>query len=569
MAEIKLTINGKEAIGEKGDSVLTVCKKNDIHIPTLCHHDSLSDTGACRLCLIEIEGQRGYRPACSTTANDGMIVKTDTDEIKKLRRTMLEFLFSERNHFCMFCEASGDCELQKLAYEHGIEHAKYDYALPLVRVDATRHYFIFDENRCILCQRCIRACSELAGHNVLDLGKRGAESRIIADLNVPFGESTCTSCGTCLQVCPTGALFDRKAAYLGRNYQCQTIKSVCSACSIGCSIEAVVRDNHIIKINGDWNGYVNKGILCVAGRFEPLNIQKERVTEPMIKKNGFFENISLDDALDLIAKKIKEIGLDNLVGVISQRATNEEAKLFVDMIGKDKVIDLGIVTSPAKKNVGTLNDIKDSDCILVYKIDLDKENRVVGSFVKLSVYKRDAKLILVDDASNSLDRHASFKLNTTDLKKAGEIMSLASRPVIIYGKSATEQEIEKLEALSDNAKLIELLPGANAKGLRNLGINGTADINKAKIIYVLACDDDISGKFDRGLADFVILHTSYMTPDAEKADIILPSPIWAEKEGTLTNIDGLVQNMVKIINAPETVQSNELTIKSLAEKIAR
>lgn len=569
MAEIKLIINGKEAIGEKGDSVLTVCKKNDIHVPTLCHHDSLSDTGACRLCLVEIEGQRGYRPACSTTANDGMIVKTDTDEIKKLRRTMLEFLFSERNHFCMFCEASGDCELQKLAYEHGIEHAKYDYALPLVRVDATRHYFIFDENRCILCQRCIRACSELAGHNVLDLGKRGAESRIIADLNVPFGESTCTSCGTCLQVCPTGALFDRKAAYMGRNYQCQTIKSVCSACSIGCSIEAVIRDNHIVKINGDWDGQVNKGILCVAGRFEPLNIQKERITEPMVKKNGFFENVSMDDALDLIAKKIKEFGLDSLAGVISQRATNEEARLFVDMIGKNRVLDLGPITSSAKKNIGTLDDIKDSDCILVYKIDLDKENRVVGSFVKLSVYNRDAKLILVDDASNSLDRHASFKLNTADLNKVGEIMSLASKPVIIYGKGTTEQDIEKLVALSDKAKLVELLPGANAKGLRNLGINGKADINKAKVIYVLACDDDISGKFDRGSADFVILHTSYMTPDAEKADIILPSPIWAEKEGTLTNIDGLVQNMVKIIDAPETVQSNELIIKSLAEKIAR
>ncbi|MGQ9609349.1 MAG: molybdopterin-dependent oxidoreductase [bacterium] len=569
MAEIKLIINGKEAIGEKGDSVLTVCKKNDIHVPTLCHHDSLSDTGACRLCLVEIEGQRGYRPACSTVANDGMVVKTDTDEIKKLRRTMLEFLFSERNHFCMFCEASGDCELQKLAYEHGIEHAKYDYALPHVRVDSTRQYFIFDENRCILCQRCIRACSELAGHNVLDLGKRGAESRIIADLNVPFGESTCTSCGTCLQVCPTGALFDRKAAYMGRSYQCETVKSICSACSIGCNIEVVIRDNHIVKINGDWDGQVNKGILCVAGRFEPLNIQKERITKPMIRKNGYFENVNLDEALDLIAKKIKEIGLDNLAGLISQRATNEEAKLFIDMIGKDKVSDLGPVTVPAEKNDGVLDDIKDSDCILVYKVDLDKENRVVGSFVKLSVYKRNAKLVLVDNVNNSLDKHASFKLNSADLNKAREILSMASKPVIIYGKGTDKQEVDKLTSLSDKAKLIELLPGANAKGLRNLGINSRPDINKAKIVYVLACDDDISGKFERGSADFVILHTSYMTSDAEKADIILPSPIWAEKEGTLTNIDGLVQNMVKIINAPETVQSNELIIKSLADRFTR
>lgn len=567
MAEIKLTINGNEVIGEKGDSVLTICEKNGIHVPTLCHHKRLVDTGACRICLVEIEGQRGYRPACCTEANDGMIVKTNTDEIKNLRRTMLEFLFSERNHFCMFCETSGDCELQKLAYEHGIEHAKYDYAQPHVRIDSSRYYFVFDENRCILCQRCIRACSEIAGHNVLDLGKRGAEARIIADLNVPFGESTCTSCGTCLQVCPTGALIDRGSSYLGRMEQCEVTKSTCSFCSTGCGIEIIARDNHILKINGNWDAAVNKGVLCVYGRFEPVHNKKERLLKPMIKKNGSFKEVELDEAINYIAEKCGEMGVntDNAVGLISPRATNEEAKTFASMFGQNMVGEFGPHTIfPDKEKMATLDDINSSDCILMYKMDPD---RVIGSFVKLAVYKRDAKLVLVDDKKNSFDRMASIKIKSDELDLAKEFLARATNPVIIYMPSASEDEIKALSGLSDKAKLMGILAGANSKGLRNMNIDGKADINKAKALYVLACDDELKNKFSRKNASFVVLQTSYSTPEIEDADVVLPAPIWAEKSGSITNTDGLVQNIAKSIEAPSGVKSNEETMKLLIDKL--
>lgn len=568
MAEIKLVINGKETVGEKGDSVLNVCEKNSIHVPTLCHHKCLIDTGACRVCLVEIEGARGYRPACCTEATEGMVVKTDTDDIKKIRRTMLEFLFSERNHFCMFCEASGDCELQNLAYEHGIEHAKYDYAQPHVRVDSSRYYFVFDENRCILCQRCIRACSEIAGHNVLDLSKRGAEARIIADLNVPFGESTCTSCGTCLQVCPTGALVDRSSSYLGRMKQCDVTKTTCSACSVGCGIEVVTRDNHILKVSSDWDTPVSEGVLCVAGRFEPLHIQKERITKPMIKKNGTFEEVDLDEALNYVAKKFQEVGMKNVVGLISSTATNQEAGSFSKALGIDKVAEFGPHTvTVSKDRSASLKDTESSDCILMYKVDLDKESRVVGSFVKLAVYRHSANLIVVDTKANSFDRHANMVLKPGELGSAKDLLERASNPVIIYGTNTNAQEIESLMKLSGKTKLIGLLAGANSKGLRNIGIDGKADVQNAKALYVLACDDNLKDKFNRYNAGFVVLQTSYLSPEIDSADVVLPSTIWAEKNGSITNIDGLVQKVVKSINAPEGVQSNEATIALLSSKL--
>ncbi len=569
MAEIKLNINGNEVIGEKGDSVLVVCQKNDIRVPTLCHHDRLVDTGACRICLVEIEGQRGYRPACCTGASDGMIVKTDTDEIKRLRRTMLEFLFSERNHFCMFCEVSGDCELQNLAYEYGIEHAKYDYAQPQVRIDSSRYYFVFDENRCILCQRCIRACSEIAGHNVLDLGRRGADARIIADLNVPFGESTCTSCGTCLQVCPTGALIDRGSSYLGRMEQCEVTKSTCSFCSVGCGIEVVTRDNHVLKINGDWEKPVNKGLLCVAGRFEPLHIQKERLTKPMVKRNGTLTEVSMDEAISYIADKFNEVGKDNVMGLISSKATNEEAGAFMELLGYGKVGEFGPnIVLPDKEKKASLEDVNASDCILMYKVDLDNESRVVGSFVKLDVHKRNAKLILVDDKANHYDDHATLKLLPEVLYKAKELISQASSPVIIYSSNTNEEEVKALSALSAKAKLMGLAAGGNSRGLHNMGINGKVDVEKAKAIYILACDDDLKDKLDDYDKGFLVLQTSYYGNEIEKADVVLPSPIWAEKSGRITNMDGLVQDVAKSIEAPEVIQPNESIVNLLGDKLA-
>ncbi|MGA2888269.1 MAG: bidirectional hydrogenase complex protein HoxU [Terracidiphilus sp.] len=208
--EVKtLTINEKAVSGRRGQTILEVARENEIEIPTLCHLDGLSDVGACRLCLVEIKGNNKLLPACVATIFEGMEVSTDTERLRKYRRNILELLFAERNHICAVCVSNGHCELQTLAKDQGLTHISLPYRNPSLAVDASHERFTLDHNRCILCTRCVRVCAEIEGAHIWDVMGRGIDSIIISDLKEPWGSSACTRCGKCVQVCPTGALFDK------------------------------------------------------------------------------------------------------------------------------------------------------------------------------------------------------------------------------------------------------------------------------------------------------------------------------------------------------------------------
>jgi bidirectional [NiFe] hydrogenase diaphorase subunit len=208
--EVKtLVIDEQEVSARAGQTVLDVARENDIDIPTLCQFEGLSDVGACRLCLVEIKGSNKLAPACLTTVQEGMEVSTNTERLQKHRRTILELLFAERNHVCSVCVSNGHCELQRLGQEQGLTHVRLPYRNPKLHVDASHERFTVDHNRCILCMRCVRACVEIEGAHVLGVMGRGINSIIITDLNEEWGKSTCTQCGKCVHVCPTGAMFDK------------------------------------------------------------------------------------------------------------------------------------------------------------------------------------------------------------------------------------------------------------------------------------------------------------------------------------------------------------------------
>jgi bidirectional [NiFe] hydrogenase diaphorase subunit len=208
--KISIRIDGEYVEAREGQTILEVARTGGKYIPTLCYLAGLSAAGACRLCVVEVSGVGRLMPACTTAVQDGMSVTTNSEKLARYRRMVLELLLTERNHYCSVCVSNGHCELQSMATRLGVSHVRYPYSYPILPVDVSHEKYVLDHNRCILCSRCVRVCAELEGAHVWDIASRGIRSMLVSDMNQPWGESkTCTSCGKCVQACPTGALAEK------------------------------------------------------------------------------------------------------------------------------------------------------------------------------------------------------------------------------------------------------------------------------------------------------------------------------------------------------------------------
>jgi formate dehydrogenase major subunit len=355
------------------------------------------------------------------------VVHTDTPKIREARKFVLALIFSERNHFCMYCQMSnGDCELQNAAYREGMTHWPLQPNWQPYPVDASNKHFVLDHNRCILCRRCVRACGELTGNFTLGVLERGANSMLAADLDVPLGESTCVSCGNCVQVCPTGALIDRLSAYRGRQADAEEIKSTCLGCSLGCGVKLVVRDNQLLRIDGDWDAPLNEGVLCEVGRFSPLTEDRQRIVTPMVRKNGSFKAATWDEAMAFVSAKLKPLSGKNGNGVAALASTrlpvealHSFKQLFADGLGSAMVtsIEEGVTTALpgavaqdlGRPFEGSLEALKSADCVVAVGVDLVANHQVAGFFVKRAL-PIGTKLVVIDPYENGLHELAHYPL---------------------------------------------------------------------------------------------------------------------------------------------------------------
>jgi formate dehydrogenase alpha subunit len=429
MNEISLTIDGRQVKGDEGDTILDVCEANGIYVPTLCHKDGLSDVGACRMCVVEIERERRVMPACTYPARSGLVVKTHTERLERYRRLILELILSEHEHNCLVCERNGNCELQNLVYQYGIDKISLPIDKLVEPVDDSSEVILRDPNKCILCGRCVRACAEIAGQEILSFADRGSKTIIVADLNWPLAHSGCVSCGACIQACPTGALTEKLARFQGRSWEFRKVQTTCPYCGVGCQIELNIKDNRIVKIYGVEGGSDNKGNLCVKGRFGFDYVHHpDRLTTPLIKRNGKFEEASWDEALDLIATRFKELkdkyGSDALAGLSSAKCTNEENYLFQKFVrtcfGSNNVDHCarlchaptvtGLVqTFGSGAMTNSINEIGDAACILAIGTNTTENHPVIGREVKRAV-DNGAKLIVANPREINLCHFASLWL---------------------------------------------------------------------------------------------------------------------------------------------------------------
>lgn len=326
----EITLNGKAVQVEEGWTILEAAREQGLYIPSLCYHPKVGQSGMCRICAVEVEGARGLVMSCITQVTDGMVVNTESEKVLEARRTIVNLLLSDGEHDCLSCEMCGSCELQDAAYHLGIERPSILIDKPRADVDQSHPMLVRNPNKCIHCYRCIKGCNNTVVNEVLSMGYRGHESLVVADQNLPMGESSCVGCGECIQLCPTGALTEKKSVGTGRPWDLKKMRTTCPYCGIGCQMWLHVNtaENRVVKVTGDEDGAPNEGMLCVKGRFGfDFPSSEKRLTTPLVKKNGKHVPVSWEEALDYTAMRLKEIreefGADAVSGISSARDTNE------------------------------------------------------------------------------------------------------------------------------------------------------------------------------------------------------------------------------------------------------
>ncbi len=577
--QITVTIDGKRCAGAEGQTILQVAQAHDVYIPTLCYLKHLSPWGGCRLCIVEIAGSPKVVPSCSTPATDGTEVITTSPRLHHLRRNTLELLFSERNHICPFCAMNnGDCGLQHQGYVHGIETIRYPYLYPSLPVDTSGKYFALDHNRCILCTRCVRACEEMEGAHTLDISHRGANNRVVVDLGATFGTSdSCTSCGSCVASCPTGALFDKASAFRGKLNSSQIVRTTCLECPVGCSLEVYTRENRIVNVFGDPESPINRGHLCVRGRYETWAEPRERILQPLVRRNGKLEAATWEVALRTIADASKGLAPKQKAMLVSPRLTNETAKTVKQLAGKFGRVATFVAQNEAalcQVNGGktvpasALDELRNADAIIVLGAQPTHDNGVVAAMIRGAVRRRGAKLLIFHTRKSDLERYADISANVVSLEhrlwdQVANALRDAQRPVLVYGPNAMtpigvtvmERLIKIFETKTDGQppRLVPLPVSTNSFALTAAGIEAMEDIGPwidagpLKFLHIVASDEPDGGarllreKHVPMLLDEVdclVVQASYRSALTDRAHVVLPAAIWCEKSGTITNFEG-------------------------------
>ncbi|MBN2563646.1 MAG: molybdopterin-dependent oxidoreductase [Phycisphaerae bacterium] len=666
-----MEINHREVSFPEGATVLRAAELNDIYIPSLCSHKDLTPFGGCRLCIVEIEGMRGYPLSCSTVATEGMKVLTDTATLREMRNEILQLILSEhpssclvcdekdecrQNQYtirkagvttgCRYCPNDGQCELQDVVEKIGVTEIEYPIYYRGYEVEHDDPFFDRDYNICILCGRCVRMCQEVRGTSVLAFKYRGPRVQVGPAFGKSHVEAGCEFCGACISVCPTGSLADKGSKWDGQPDGAEV--STCPFCGIGCQVELHHKDGRLSKVHPHLDAEINDGQLCVRGRFcmPEATHHHQRAKKPMLRRGKYFREVTWEESIDEVAGKLKGLKPDDFLMVASGDLTNEglfTAQQFVRTCLKSNSIDstardslpggLGLWARLFSLPI-SVKGLRQADAIIAVGLDSRFYFSIVGVEIRHAL-KAGAKLVTIDPRDSNLARYTNTWLRPTPGKegallnaiarridrrpthvcgtgvspvspppgrrchkdvgmgseKKGGFKDLAGRTGIdadsledavnslssgdnlavvigptVFEYDANEELIEALEELAGrrNTTFMPLYNGANTRGVLELGAMGEifpgvakakgegislADViegrAKPKVIYLVG----EAPFFERPDCEYLIAQNTYYPPFA--VDAFLPAASFAEAEGTLTNVEGRVQQLVQIEALPD------------------
>ncbi len=642
-----MEINHREVSFPEGVTVLRAAELNDVYIPSLCSHKDLTPFGGCRMCIVEIEGMRGYPLACSTVAAEGMKVLTDTAAVREMRKEILQLILSEHPASCLICDEKtecrenqftirkagvttgcqncpndGQCELQEVVEKVGLTDIEYPVYYRGYEAEHDDPFFDRDYNMCILCGRCVRMCQEVRGTGVLAFKFRGPLAQIGPAFAKSHVEAGCEFCGACVSVCPTGALADKVSKWDGQPDGFEL--STCPFCGLGCQIELYHKDGRLSKVHPNLDPVVNDGQLCVRGRFSlpEATHHHTRARKPMLRRGKYFREVTWNEALDDVAEKLKGLKPADFLMVVSGDLTNESlytAQKFVRTCLKSNSIDStardllpggpGLWAKLFSLPI-SIKGLREADAIIAVGLDSRFYFSVAGVEIRHAL-KDGAALITIDPRDSNLARYTNYWLQPTpgqegavlkaiannirratdfsprgaagkDIAKktgvdkvlleeaigalsAGEHLAVLLGPTV-FEYNANEDLVDALLKLAGrkNTSFLPLYNGANTRGVLELGALGEVlpGVAKAKG-QGLSLADVISSRakpkvlylvgevpfFERPDCDYIIAQDIYYPPF--EIDAFLPAASFAEAEGTLTNVEGRVQELVQIEDLPD------------------
>ncbi|MCA5011734.1 MULTISPECIES: formate dehydrogenase subunit alpha [unclassified Enterococcus] len=519
---VTMSIDGQQVTVPKGTTVLEAAKTLGIDIPTLCHLKELAPDGSCRMCVVEVEGGRkgGLNTACTAHCQEGMVVHTGSPRVNDSRRFILDLLLSNHKLECFSCGKNGDCKLQDYCMEYGIDDTTFTEGkrMPCHQEDTSNPFFTYDPEKCIMCRKCSRVCQLRQGRDVISIAKRGFDTKMTPSYEASFDQSLCESCGNCVSVCPTGALV-AKERKTHRAWETKKIPTTCPHCGTGCQMNLVVKGNKLVGVE-PINGAANKNLLCVKGKFASYKFvgSGDRLTEPLIKRNGVFEPATWDEALTLVADKFKQIkandGPDALAGFSCSRSINEDNYVFQKMVraafGTNNVDNCARVCHSASVHglahtlgsgamTNPIADITtDVDVILLVGSNPEEAHPVIGAQIRQAM-QRGTKVIVVDPRKIDLVKNSELHLQIqagTNVAFANGMMhvilkeGLADRK-FIEEKTEGFEALEQLVAEYTPEKVAEICHIEADDLIKAARLYAKAE--KAPIIYCLGVTEHSTG----------------------------------------------------------------------------